>query len=855
MYQCQNIELDKMSGAILWLLFTVFLFPSIAAVVIPEVTVYRELEIPNSRQFISLGGLFPIRRNDGGQCGVLREAGVQRAEAMVFAIRTINEDVSILPKVNLTFDIRDTCSTPNYALERSIEYVQNSDLVCTNETEIAVSGIVGASSSSVSVAVASFFRLFQIPQISYASTATVLSDNSTFDYFFRTIPSDALQARAMADLIEHFNWTYIFALHSDNTYGRDGINKLIEILVDRNDASRCIALEASLPVGSSDNKPFDEVVSQMRKDWVRNASVAVLFGHVEEAIGMMDAITRADDDVLKSITWIASDSWALSLPKDYHERARGMLSILPHTGNLEDFKRYFTTLTPENNINANPWFDQYWELVSNCSLTDGSACSYDLSNVKINSKVNEVIDAIYAFAHAIHQMIEDHCDNGIVCDKIVTTRSIGEAIDGRMLRDYLYNVTFNSTFSSGRLFNGNGDVEGSYLIKNLKNSSDNQLSFETVGEWRHVHPGLQLTNQIEWHDRSNEPPQSVCSLPCEVGFEPKHIPEGGRCCSRCDHCPSDKPVSSGENCHECEDKDHMPNPERSGCVVIPVTYFTWSSPWAIVILLLTCVGICATVIVAVMFALLYKNPVIKASSRELSAILLAGILLCYILPFFFMTEPSPALCGVRRFAVGFCFAISYSALLVRSNRIHRIFNQSPGSPPRFIGTLSQVVITGILISIQVLIAVVWLAVDHPSVKTEQLDSTTVELRCGESPYIGISVSLIYNSFLLVPSTYFAFMTRNVPDNFNEAKFINVTVYSLCFIWIMLLPTYFITIRFGTVYENFFLLLAIFLSASTTLLCLLISKIVLILWHKKQAKERGGELESRFTIEINLNSSQ
>ena len=835
------------------LLLAVFLFPFIAAAVSPEVTVYREPKVPNSRQFVSLGGLFPIRRNDGGQCGALRETGVQRAEAMVFAIRTINEDVSILPKVNLTFDIRDTCTIPNIALESSIEYVQNSGMPCTNETSlaIAISGVLGAALSSNSVSVASLFRLFQIPQISYASTATVLSDSSTFDYFFRTIPSDALQARAMADLIEHFNWTYIFVLHSRDTYGRDGIDALINILKIRNNTRRCFALREALPLGSSDNEPFDEVVSQMRKDWVRNASVAVLFGHAEEAIGMMDAITRADDDVLKSITWIASDSWALSLPKDYHERARGMLSILPHTGNLEDFKRYFTALTPENNINANPWFDEYWELVFNCSLSDDGlteCVTNNLSQVFIDPQVPYIGDAIYAFAHAIHQMIEDHCDNGIVCDKIVTTRSIGEAIDGRMLRDYLYNVTFNSTFSSGRLFNGNGDVEGSYLIKNLKNSSDNQLSFETVGEWRHVHPGLQLTNQIEWHDRSNEPPQSVCSLPCEVGYQPHLLADQETCCWECKNCPENW-VSSGESCYECVDKD-MPNPERSGCVVIPVTYFTWSSPWAIVILLLTCVGICATVIVAVMFALLHKNPVIKASSRELSAILLSGILLCYILPFFFMAEPSPALCGVRRFAVGFCFAISYSALLVRSNRIHRIFNQSPGSPPRFIGTLSQVVITGILISIQVLIAVVWLAVEHPSVKTEQLDSTTVELRCGESPYIGISVSLIYNSFLLVPSTYFAFLTRNVPDNFNEAKFINVTVYSLCFIWIMFLPTYFITIRFGTVYENFFLLLAIFLSASTTLLCLLIPKIVIILW-KKCGKDLVDKENSKVTADTGL----
>lgn len=475
-----------------------------------------------------------------------------------------------------------------------------------------------------------------------------------------------------------------------------------------------------------------------------------------------------------------------------------------------------------------------------------------MSHVEPDAKGTYVIDAVYAFAHAIHNIIEDYCPNKIVCDRIITKRSFGEAINGTLLREYLSNVSFPSTFSSELLFDSNGDALGSYDIKNLQFTTDNQSSFKTVGTWAY-NTGLQVTETIEWNSGNEEAPQSVCSLPCKAGYQPHILPDQEQCCWECRPCLGGNSVSSGERCYECHN-EYMPNQERSSCIEIPLTYFTWSNPWAVSIILLTCIGIVTAICVAVMFVIFHRNRVIKASSRELSAILLVGILLCYILPFFFIVMPSPALCGVRRFAIGFCFAISYSALLVRSNRIHRIFNQPIEritKPPRFIGAMSQVLFSASLISIQVLIAVIWLAAEYPSVKIIQVNSQTLELKCGESPYFGLPVSLCYNLFLLLLSTYFAFLTRKVPDNYNEAKFINITLYSLCIIWIAFVPTYFVSTRFGTVYENFFLLLAIFLSASTTLLCLLVPKFIIIFWEKRN--HSSEKPTSKFTASTTCSS--
>ena len=85
--------------------------------------------------------------------------------------------------------------------------------------------------------------------------------------------------------------------------------------------------------------------------------------------------------------------------------------------------------------------------------------SQNLSTINRDVYTSYVIDAVYAFAHAIHQMIEDYCSTDNICDEI-SRQYTGEAIDGALLQQYLFNVSFNSTFSGTgeKLFDANGNV-------------------------------------------------------------------------------------------------------------------------------------------------------------------------------------------------------------------------------------------------------------------------------------------------------------------------------------------------------------------------------------------------------------
>uniref|UniRef100_A0A8C2RBY8 Receptor ligand binding region domain-containing protein n=1 Tax=Capra hircus TaxID=9925 RepID=A0A8C2RBY8_CAPHI len=192
---------------------------------------------------ITLGGLFPVhgRGSEGKACGELKkEKGIHRLEAMLFALDRINNDPDLLPNITLGARILDTCSRDTHALEQSLTFVQA--LIEKDGTEVRcgsggppiitkperVVGVIGASGSSVSIMVANILRLFKIPQISYASTAPDLSDNSRYDFFSRVVPSDTYQAQAMVDIVRALKWNYVSTLASEGSYGESGVEAFMQ---------------------------------------------------------------------------------------------------------------------------------------------------------------------------------------------------------------------------------------------------------------------------------------------------------------------------------------------------------------------------------------------------------------------------------------------------------------------------------------------------------------------------------------------------------------------------------------------------------------------------------------------------
>uniref|UniRef100_A0A672IGN1 Metabotropic glutamate receptor 3 n=1 Tax=Salarias fasciatus TaxID=181472 RepID=A0A672IGN1_SALFA len=789
----------------------------------------REIRIEGD---LVLGGLFPVHEKGAGmeECGRVNEdRGIQRLEAMLFAIDRINTDKTLLPGVSLGVHILDTCSRDTYALEQALEFVRASltkvddtEFICPDgsyalqdDSPLAIAGVIGGSFSSVSIQVANLLRLFQIPQISYASTSAKLSDKTRYDYFARTVPPDFYQAKAMAEILRSFNWTYVSTVASEGDYGETGIEAFEQEARMRN-----ICIATSEKVGRSNaKKSYEAVIRQLLQK--PNARVAVLFLRSDDARELLAAAARLNT----SFIWVASDGWGAqeSIVKGNEVTAEGAITLELAANPIAEFNHYFLGLNPVKNL-RNPWYKEFWEQRFQCSLGGGAAApgetplppcdtnlSMDKNKFEPESKIMFVVNAVYAMAYALHNMQRSLCFNTTkLCDSM-------KALDGRRLyRDYILNVSFTAPFSPPGSetvvkFDSQGDGMGRYNIFSYQHSGD-RYGYVPVGEWAE---SLSLSSELIRWPRETVP-TSQCSDPCERN-EMKKMQAGEYCCWICTACEPHEYLADEFTCSPCA-PGQWPTDDLTSCYDLPEDYIMWEDAWAI-----------GPITIACYFCMFMCT--------ELCYILLSGVFMSYAMTFLFLAKPSPAICALRRLGLGTSFAVCYSALLTKTNRIARIFNgvkDGAGAVrPRFISPSSQVFICLSLISVQLVMVSVWLLLEVPGTRRFTLPERrqTVILKCNVRDS-SMLLSLGYDVLLVILCTVYAFKTRKCPENFNEAKFIGFTMYTTCIIWLAFLPIFYVTSSDYRV-QTTTMCISVSLSGFVVLGCMFAPKVHIIMFQPQK----------------------
>ena len=121
----------------------------------------------------------------------------------------------------------------------------------------------------------------------------------------------------------------------------------------------------------------------------------------------------------------------------------------------------------------------------------------------------------------------------------------------------------------------------------------------------------------------------------------------------------------------CDDKSLI-----VACGLLPITTINFRHPLSIMICFVAGVGILISFFVVYIFIRFNATPVVKSTTRELSYLILMGILFCYLTAFIILQKPSFVICVLTRLLPGISFSMIYGSLVTKTNRIARILARS-----------------------------------------------------------------------------------------------------------------------------------------------------------------------------------
>ncbi|KAH0628910.1 hypothetical protein JD844_010545 [Phrynosoma platyrhinos] len=747
-----------------------------------------------------------------------------------------------------------------------------------------------------------------------------LSDSNRYDYFSRVVPPDSYQAQTMVDIVKALGWNYVSTLASEGNYGESGVDAFVQI---SREAAQSIKIPREPKPGEFDKlikrlmetpnargiiifANEDDIKRVLEAARLANLTGQFLWVGSDSWGAKISPILKQEEVAEGAVTILPKRASIEGFDQYFTTR-----SLENNRRNLwfaeyweEDFKCKLTRpgMQPEEGTRkctaadrvlddlALPWESDFseWCKESERALTKmkdqktfhpgeeslPSECLHfeaflDLESLELQSqsdfssfwglsffegderigrdstyeqegKVQFVIDAVYAMAYALHNMHLDLCPGHIgVCDKM-------DPIHGRTLLNYILAVNFN-------------DAPGRYDIFQYQLTNTTVPGYKAIGQWTEY---LRLNiEEMQWSGGQKEIPSSVCSLPCNPG-ERKKMVKGVPCCWHCELCDGYQYQLDEFTCEMCP-FDMRPNLNRTACRPTPIVKLEWSSPWAVLPIFLAILGILGTTFIVITFIRFNDTPIVRASGRELSYVLLTGIFLIYSITFLMIAEPGVAVCALRRLFLGLGMAISYSALLTKTNRIYRIFEQGKKSvtPPKFISPTSQLVITFSLMSVQIVAVIIWLGVapphsiiDYEEQRTPNPEFAQGVLKCDMSD-LSIISCLSYSIILMVTCTVYAIKARGVPENFNEAKPIGFTMYTTCIVWLAFVPIFFGTAQSAEkIYiQTTTLTVSMSLSASVSLGMLYVPKVYVIIFHPEQNVQKRKRSFKAAATAVNASS--
>lgn len=217
------------------------------------------------------------------------------------------------------------------------------------------------------------------------------------------------------------------------------------------------------------------------------------------------------------------------------------------------------------------------------------------------------------------------------------------------------------------------------------------------------------------------------------------------------------------------------------------------------------------------------NPVVKANNQLLSYILLIALIFCFLCSLLFIGHPYTATCILQQTTFAVVFTLAVFTILAKTITVEMAFKiTDPRKKIRqMLVTRAPNYVIPICTMIQLILCGTWLGTSPPFVDTDPyFEHGHIIIVCNKGSVIAFYCVLGYFGLLALGSFTLAFLARNLPDRFNEAKFLTFSMLVFCSVWITFLPVYHSTKGKAMVVVEIFSILT---SSAGLLVCIFVPK--------------------------------
>ncbi|NWV27827.1 TS1R1 protein, partial [Origma solitaria] len=627
--------------------------------------------------------------------------------------------------------------------------------------------VIGPDSTRLALTTAAVLSLFLVPEISYEASTETLSLKRLYPSFLRTIPSDRQQVKAIFLLLQHFGWTWVVLLGSDNTYGRAGLDALQELLTASN---VCVAYRGTIPANSDTSNPELHNLARILTDVKVN--VTVVFSNRGSVIPFFEVVVQRN---ITGMVWVASEDWLLAKTVWQVPGIQTIGSVIgmavekPEPTMLERFKAWkmleegaaaecASSTEADGESTGSAWLD-CTQCCTGCHTLATAPDMYDAQG-SFN-----VYSAVYAVAHGLHDLLG--CASG-ACSK-------GTVYPWQLLQK-IRQVNF-TLYKSRISFDDSGDIRKGYDIVMWKWSGPNWAS-DVIGTFRVNPDRLSLdAGKILWHTTDGQAPNSVCSEACQPGEkrlqQSRHL-----CCFSCVACPSGTFLNTSDpfDCQACGLDEWAPAGSEV-CFNRTVEFLSWSGPLSLALLALAALLMLLIAALAVLFALNASTPVVKSAGGK-TCFLMLGSLACTCSSLFcYFGEPSRVACLLRLPLFAISFTVFLSCVATRSFQILCIFKLNARYPALYEAWMRRrgpVLFMVASTAVQVVLCVVAEAAS-PSVPRREYGAWAewVVLEC--APSAAADAATAYTVLLSAGCFVLSYAGTDLPAAYNEAKSLTVSL--------------------------------------------------------------------------------